>query len=175
LRPPSIFITIHASNSHTGLPDALPGGNRLYKYSFKGQVYTAQDFYEARNKAGLSLPDTLLKVSHYMVRLWQWDDTARDYAVEILNDPGHQLFNVYDEALVCYNTLTEFFPDQIANDMKLNWFIFTKVKAMNWSPPFCPPPSTPGNGNLRLDLAAFTTKCFLRPPTDREIPLDQTF
>lgn len=119
MRLPSIFITIHALNPHSGPPDALPGGNRLYKYSFKGQVYTAQDFYEARNKAGLPLPETLQSVTHYMVRLWQWDDTARDYAVEILNTPGHQIFNAYDEALVCYNTLAEFFPDEIANDMKL--------------------------------------------------------
>ena len=91
----------------------------MYKYSFKGQIHTAQDFFEARNKAGLSLPDTVQSVTHYMVRLWQWDDTARDYAVEILNDPGHQLFNAYDEALVCYNTLEEFFPDQITHDMKM--------------------------------------------------------
>lgn len=97
----------------------LPGGNHVYKYSFKGQVHTAQDFYEARNKAGLPLPDTLQSVSYYLVRLWQWDDAGRGYTVEILNSPGHQVFNAYDEALVCYNTLTEFFPDEIANDVRL--------------------------------------------------------
>ncbi len=91
----------------------------MYKYSFKGQIHTAQDFYEARHKAGLPLPDTLQSVSYYLVRLWQWDDAVRSYAVEILNSPGHQVFNAYDEALVCYNTLTEFFPDEIANDVRL--------------------------------------------------------
>ena len=91
----------------------------MYKYSFKGQVYTARDFYEARNQAGLPLADTLQSVSHYVVRLWQWDDAGRDYAIEILNAPGHQIFHAYDEALVCYNTLVEFFPDEIADDMKL--------------------------------------------------------
>ena len=45
----------------------------MYKYSFKGQVHTAQDFYKARNKAGLPLPGTLQSVNYYMVRLWQWD------------------------------------------------------------------------------------------------------
>jgi hypothetical protein len=91
----------------------------LYKYSFKGQVHTAQDLFEARNKAGLPLGDTLQSISYYMVRLWQWDDAERDYVVEILNTPGHQVFSAYDEARVCYNTLAEFFPDEITSDIKL--------------------------------------------------------
>lgn len=91
----------------------------MYKYSFKGQIHTAQDFFEARNRAGLPLQDTHPSTSHYLVRLWQWDDTARDYAIEMLNTPGHQIFNVYDEAMVCYNTLSEFFPDEMGSDMKL--------------------------------------------------------
>ena len=95
------------------------GGDCVYKYSFKGQIHTAQDFYEARNKAGLPLPDTFQSVSYYLIRLWEWDDAARNYAVEILNSPGHQVFNAYDEALVCYNTLTEFFPEEIADDVRL--------------------------------------------------------
>lgn len=107
----SIFIPGHRSCSQ--------GGNRVYKYSFKGQVHTAQDFYEARNKVGLPLHDTLQSISYYMVRLWQWDDAGRSYAVEILNTPWHQVFNAYDEALICYNTLTEFFPDEIASDVRL--------------------------------------------------------
>ena len=95
------------------------GGTRLYKYSFKGQVHSARDFYEARYQAGLPLSDVFLSVSPYVVRLWQWHDAEWDYAVEILNAPGHQSFNTYDEALVCYNTLVEFFPDEIAGDIKL--------------------------------------------------------
>lgn len=91
----------------------------MYKYSFKGRIYTARDFFEARHKAGLALPGTFQSTSYYVVRLWQWDDAERDYAVEILNTPGHQIFNTYDEALVCYNTLVEFFPDEIADDIKL--------------------------------------------------------
>jgi len=94
-------------------------GKRLYKYSFKGQVHSARDFYEARYQAGLPLSDVFQSVSPYVVRLWQWDDAERGYAVEILNTPGHQSFNTYDEALVCYNTLVEFFPDEIAHDIKL--------------------------------------------------------
>ena len=95
-----------------------PGGF-MYKYTYRGEIHTARDFFEARNKAGLSLPRTFHSISHYVTRLWQWDETERDYAVEILNPPGHQIFNSYDEALVCYNTLAEFFPGEITHDVKL--------------------------------------------------------
>ena len=91
----------------------------MYKYSYQGRVHTARDFYEARNKAGLSLPCPFQSASHYVIRLWQWDESDRDYAVEILNPPGHQILNCYDEALVCFNTLAEFFPYEITEDLKL--------------------------------------------------------
>lgn len=94
-------------------------GSLLYKYYFKGQVDTARDVYEARYLTGLPLYEASQSISPYVVRLWQWDDAERGYAVEILNSPGHQIFSAYDEALVCYNTLTEFFPDEIASDIKL--------------------------------------------------------
>ena len=91
----------------------------MYKYSFKGRVHTARDMYEARHKAGLSLPISTPTFSPYVVRLWQWDEEDREFAVEIFNTPGHQIFNSYDEALVCYNTLTEFFPGEIDEDLKM--------------------------------------------------------
>ncbi len=119
MRLPSIFITIHVLNLHSGPPEGHRRGDHVYKYSFKGQVHTARDFYEARYQAGLPLSDTFQSVSHFVVRFWQWDDAGRDYAIEILNTPGHQIFTAYDEALVCYNTMVEFFPDEIADDIKL--------------------------------------------------------
>ncbi|MDH5763820.1 MAG: hypothetical protein OEZ51_12620 [Nitrospinota bacterium] len=91
----------------------------MYKYTYRGEVHTARDFFEAHNKAGLSLPLIHSAVSHYVVRLWQWDDADREFSIEILNPPGHQVFNAYDEALVCFNTLTEFFPSEIEQDLKL--------------------------------------------------------
>ena len=94
-------------------------GERSYKYSIKGQVHSASDFYEARFQAGLPLSDVFQSVSPYVVRLWQWDVEERGYAVEILSAPGYQSFNTYDEALVCNNTLVEFFPDEISEDIKL--------------------------------------------------------
>lgn len=94
-------------------------GGHLYKYSFRGQVDTARDVYEARYQTGLPLYETSQTTSPYVVRLWQWDDAESSYAIEILNSPGHQVFSSYDEALVCYNTLSEFFPDEIASDIKM--------------------------------------------------------
>ena len=114
----------------------------MYKYSFQGRVHTAQDFHEARNKAGLPLPDTSQSVSHYLVRLWQWDDAGRDYAVEIFNTPGHQIFNSYDEALVCYNTLAEFFPDEIAEDFKLELVNFHRGETYQLASKILLPPVT---------------------------------
>jgi len=91
----------------------------MYKYTYQGEIHSARDFFEARHKAGLSLPRTFHSVSHYVIRLWQWDEGDRDYSVEILNSPGHQIFNSYDEALVSYNTLAEFYPNDIDRDIKL--------------------------------------------------------
>jgi len=92
----------------------------VYKYSYKGKIHTARDFYEARDQAGLSLPRAFQSVCHYVVRIWQWDNTDRDYAVEVLNPPGHQVFTTHDEAQVCYNTLSEFFPAEITEDLKMD-------------------------------------------------------
>ena len=91
----------------------------MYKYSYQGQIHTARDFFEARNKAGLSFPTSSQSASHYLIRLWQWDEGDRDYVVEVLNSPGYQVFSCYDEALVCFNTLIEFFPNEISEDVKL--------------------------------------------------------
>ena len=119
MRRPSIFITIYALHLHSGHLVCIVEGEHLYKYSFKGQVHSARDFYEARHQAGLPLSDVFQSASPYVVRLWQWDNAERDYAVEILSAPGYQSFSTYDEALICYNTLEEFFPDEIVGDIKL--------------------------------------------------------
>lgn len=96
----------------------------MYKYTFRGEIHTARDFFDARHKTGLRLPRRFHSVSHYVVRLWQWHDDDHEYSVEILNSPGHQIFNNYDEALVCYNTMAEFFPDELKQDVKLDLIQF---------------------------------------------------
>ena len=54
-----------------------------------------------------------------MVRLWKWDPSDGEYTVEVLGEPGHQIFNNYDEALNCYNSLAEELPGRILEDAKL--------------------------------------------------------
>jgi len=112
----------------------------MYKYSFKGQVHTARDFFEARHKAGVFLPLTTSTISYYVVRLWQWDEADRDYTVEILSPPGYQIFNSHDEAMVCYNTQSEFLPSEITEDLKLELvqIHLEKIYALE-SKVLCPP------------------------------------
>lgn len=91
----------------------------MYKYTFQGNVDTARDFIEARVRTGMRFPQTFRSFSYYLVRLWQWDTSDTDFNIEILNEPGHQIFNKYDEALNCFNNLTEELPDHMPETVKL--------------------------------------------------------
>lgn len=91
----------------------------MYKYFYDGGVHSARDFFEARLHTGISLPHSFRSFSHYMVRLWKWDPSDGEYTVEVLGEPGHQIFNNYDEALNCYNSLAEELPGRILEDAKL--------------------------------------------------------
>lgn len=113
----------------------------MYKYSYKGQVRTARDFSEARFQAGLPHTDPILSASHYAVRLWQWDDAERNYSVEILSTPGHQTFTTYDEALICYNTLAEFFTEEIDEDIKMELVHFHLDETFHLGATFLYPPA----------------------------------
>lgn len=91
----------------------------MHKYLYEGGVHTAQDFFEARIRSGIKFPHPFHSFSYYLVRLWQWDIPDADYTIEILNEPGHQVFNNYDEARTCFHTLAEELPGCIQEDVKL--------------------------------------------------------
>ena len=91
----------------------------MHKYFFEGEIHTAPDFFEARIRTGIGFPHAFCSFSYYLVRLWQWDTPDADYTIEILNEPGHQIFNNYNEALNCFNTLAEELPGRILEDIKL--------------------------------------------------------
>ncbi len=91
----------------------------MYKYFYDSGFHTARDFYEARLQMGIRLPHPFHSFSHYVVGLWQWDPSDGDYNVEILSEPGHQIFNNYEEALNCFNTLAEELPERMLEDVKL--------------------------------------------------------
>ncbi|MFQ5583894.1 MAG: hypothetical protein ACE5GL_05620 [Calditrichia bacterium] len=91
----------------------------MHKYLYEGGIHTARDFFEARIRTGIRFPHPFHSFSHYLVRLWQWDTPDANYTIEILSEPGHQIFNNYDEALNCFNTLAEELPGRILEDVKL--------------------------------------------------------
>ena len=91
----------------------------MYKYFYKGRVYTARDFFEARILTRIKFPRPFRSFSYYLVRLWQWDIPDVGYTVEVLNEPGHQIFNNYGESLNCFNTLAKELPGWVLVDSKL--------------------------------------------------------
>ncbi len=91
----------------------------MYKYLFNNEIRSALDFHEARKLRGLTLPNTIDPVSHIIVRLWHLDETDKEYSVEIFDEPGHQVFNEYDDALICFNDLAAHYPEECTEDTKL--------------------------------------------------------
>jgi hypothetical protein len=91
----------------------------MHKYFYEGEVYTARDFFEARIRMGIRFPHPFHSFSHYLVRLWQRSTPDADYTIEILNEPGHQIFNNYDDARNCFITLAGELPGRIREDVKL--------------------------------------------------------
>lgn len=92
----------------------------MYKYHYAGAVGTAQSLNEARKQIGWAFPDAINPDNYFLVRVWQWDKTDQDYIVEVLNAPGHQIFNAYVDALACYNKLVAGFSDQFSEEARLD-------------------------------------------------------
>ncbi len=83
-----------------------------YQYLYKNQVHDALGFLDARKRMGLTLPENIDPVSHFIIRLWRWDDRGKDYSIEIFDEPGHQVFNGYGDALMCFNALQADYPEE---------------------------------------------------------------
>ena len=91
----------------------------MYKYLYNNEIHSALDFHEARKLHKLTLPNTIDPVSHFIVRLWRWVETDKEYSVEIFDEPGHQFFSEYDDALSCFNDLALHYPQECTEDTKL--------------------------------------------------------
>ena len=91
----------------------------MYKYIFNNKVHFAVGFMDARRQIGRTLPEEIDPVSYFLVRLWQWDKEENDYVIELLDEPGHQVFNEYDDALTCFNSLQVEYPEQTSEDFRL--------------------------------------------------------
>jgi len=91
----------------------------MYKYRFKNKVYFATGFHEARKQTGLALPKGINPIDYFIVRIWSWDEVMKDYSIEVLDAPGHQVFKDYDDALTCFIALKIDYPVKIAEEVKL--------------------------------------------------------
>ena len=91
----------------------------MYKFLHNNQIHNAPGFHEAMSRAGLALPEGTDPINHFIVRIWHWDDKERDYAVEVFDTPGHQVFNEYDDALTCFNALAIDYVDVADKEIKL--------------------------------------------------------
>lgn len=92
----------------------------MYKYNYKEAVCTADNLDKARKQIGWTFPGEINPNNYFVVRVWQWDETDQDYIVEVLHEPGHQVFNAYVDALECYKNLVEGFSDEFSKDAKLD-------------------------------------------------------
>ena len=50
----------------------------MYKYHYEEAVCTAENLNEARKQIGWTFPDGIDPNNHFMVRVWQWDETDQD-------------------------------------------------------------------------------------------------
>lgn len=91
----------------------------MYKYLHNSQIDFASGFQEAKRRAGLALPEGIDPISHFIVRIWQWDEEDDDFSIEILDAPGHQVFEEYDEALTCFKVLVAQYPAEAEKEVKL--------------------------------------------------------
>lgn len=117
----------------------------MYKYHYEEAVCTAENLNEARKQIGWTFPDGINPNNHFMVRVWQWDETDQDYIVELLQGPGNQVFHAYVDALECYKNLVKGFSDQFSKDARLDLvhYRLPKFRALHSKILF---PSVPASG-----------------------------
>lgn len=96
----------------------------MYKYRYNNKIGSASGFSEARKRAGLALPEGIDPISHFIVRIWQWNEDDDDFSIEILDTPGHQVFQDYDDALTCFRVLATQYPAEVAQEIKLELIHF---------------------------------------------------
>ena len=100
----------------------------MYKYLHNNQIHFARGFLEARMQMELNLPEGIDPINHFIIRIWHWDATDKDYSIEVFDAPGHQVFKEYDDALTCFNALATDYPETAAEEIKLELIQFHRGK-----------------------------------------------
>ena len=100
----------------------------MYKFLHNSQIHFAPGYHEALRQAGVALPKGIDPINHYIVRVWHWDETERDYSIEVFDAPGNQVFNGYDDALNCFNALASDYPNVAVEEIKLELIQYHRGK-----------------------------------------------
>ncbi len=104
----------------------------MYKYLYNNQIHFASGFQEARKQSGHALPEGINPISHFIVRIWQWDENEKDYSIEVFDAPGHQLFQEYDDALDCFKVQAIHYPEEAAEEIKLELVQYHRGKVTTY-------------------------------------------
>jgi len=112
----------------------------MYKYLYKKQIHFAPGFPEARRQVGFVLPEGINPISHFIIRIWQWDENEDDYSIEVLDAPGHQVFEEYDDALDCFKALAIRYPEETAEEIKLEFVQYHRGKITTYHSKILFPP-----------------------------------
>lgn len=100
----------------------------MYKFLYNNQINRAPGFLEALRMAGLAMPEDINPISHFIVRIWHWDDKEQGFSIEVFDTPGHQTFNEYNDALTCFNALAVKYPEVASEVFKLELVQFHRGK-----------------------------------------------
>jgi hypothetical protein len=100
----------------------------MYKYLHNNQILFAPGFLEARRQTEFALPEGINPINHFIVRIWHWDETDKDYSIEVFDAPGHQVFKEYNNALTRFNALATDYPETAAEEIKLELIQYHRGK-----------------------------------------------
>jgi hypothetical protein len=112
----------------------------MYKYLYNNQIQTAAGFPEAKQQEGLFLPEGVDPINHFIVRIWHWDKNDDDFSIEILDAPGHQVFQDYDDAINCFKALIIDYPREAAEESKLELVQYHRGKITTYHSKILFPP-----------------------------------
>jgi len=104
----------------------------MYKFLYANQIHYAPGYPEALKQAGLDLPEGVDPIDHFIVRIWLWSENERDYSVEVLDAPGHQVFQEYDDALNCFKALEADYPKAAGEEIKLEFVQYHRGKTTTY-------------------------------------------
>ena len=112
----------------------------MYKYRYNNQIHSASGFSEAMKQKGLSVPNGIDPNSHFIVRIWQWDEDEDDFCIEMFDPPGHRTFKEYDHAMTCFRAMIAQYPLESMEESKLELVHYHRGKITTYHSKILFPP-----------------------------------